>query len=348
MQIIQLITLTNDLNSGIITSIEPATLSLTSVRMRNPAGLFYNRGLTMYQYPKPFLSVSQLIEKLTTLGMEIPYYDEAEEAFTTIGYYRLRGYFYHQFDQANNRYKEGTNLNAVLNLYRFDTEMAHLIFEYLSQIEVALRVRFVNAFQPMQDSLILSDPSAFKNKKNYWNNQGAIAHEITRSNDVFIAHNFDNHDGAIPLWASVEIMSFGTLSKLIKNLQTGQRSAFSCIAQNYQYKNASGNLVTPSQDMLTSWIQAVSAMRNICAHNSRIYNRAINTIPKLISSDIITPQPRYNGLYQMLLAMKYLRPTDQHWIEFVNEFKELLNTYNGVYEMNRMNFPADWETHFQV
>lgn len=302
----------------------------------------------MYHYPKPYLSVSQLIQKLIACGMEVPSQTEAEEAFNSIGYYRLRGYCYHRFDRVANQYVSGTSLSDIIKLYRVDVELSHIIFEYLSQIEVALRVRFVNAFQPVQDALALNDPSLFSDKQRYWQNQNAVAGEIARSNDVFIAHNFDNHDGAIPIWATVEILSLGTLSKLIKNLKTGQNSVFSLFCSCYRFKNANGNIVAPSKDMLSSWIQAVSVMRNICAHNSRIYNRAINTAPQLVSTDVMNPQPRYNGLYQIMLAMKYLRPTDQSWVDFVDKFKALQNNNSSIYDLNRMNFPADWELHFQV
>ena len=302
----------------------------------------------MYQYPKAFLSVSQLIQKLSSLGMTIDSYDEAVAAFETIGYYRLKGYFYHQFDHKTQQYITGTNLSDILNLYRFDSDLSHLIFEYISQIEVALRVRLVNAFQPMQDALVLNDPSVFDDKGIYWKNQGTVASEIGRSSDVFIKHNFQNHDGAIPLWASVEILSFGTLSKLIKNLKTGQNSAFPAIAKHYKYISKNGNLVIPSKNMFTSWIQSVSTMRNICAHNSRIYNRAIPNAPDLIASDALHPQSRYNGLYQIMLAMKYLRPTDGSWVCFISSFQELLQKYSGSYDLRRMNFPADWLTHFQL
>lgn len=300
----------------------------------------------MYQYPKNFLSVTQLIQKLIDAGMTIDSQDEAKLALTTIRYYRLKGYSFHRINPATKKYIAGTNFSDVLKLYYFDSELSHLIFSYLSQIEVALRARLVNAFQTTQDALILHDPSVFKDKHLYWRNQGTIASEISRSNDVFIKHNFNNHEGAIPLWASVEVMSFGTISKTIKNMKTGNQSAFSVLIQNYKFKNANGNLVNPSKDMFASWIQTVSVMRNICAHNSRIYNRAISTRPQLISSDVINPQPRYNGLYQIMLSMKYLRPTEESWTDFVNDFKQLLSKYAGAYDINRMNFPSDWESHF--
>lgn len=145
--------------------------------------------------------------------------------------------------------------------------------------------------------MTLHDPSVFKDKQLYWRNQGTIASEISRSNDVFIEHNFNHHEGAIPLWASVEVMSFGTISKTIKNMKTGN-------------------------------------------------NSAISTRPQLISSDVINPQPRYNGLYQIMLSMKYLRPTEESWTVFVNDFKQLLNKYAGAYDIRRLNFPSDWESHF--
>ncbi|MBS5284540.1 MAG: Abi family protein [Clostridiales bacterium] len=300
----------------------------------------------MYTYPKNFLSVTQLIQKLKDTGMTIDSNDIAEMALTTIGYYRLKGYSFHLIDPSTKKYMAGTNLSEVLRLYHFDSELSNLLFSYLSQIEVALRSRLVNAFQITQDALILNDPSVFKDKKTFWKNQSTIASEISRSNDVFIEHNFNNHDGAVPIWAVVEVMSFGTISKTIKNMKTGSNSSFSELIKNYKFQNSNGRDVNPSKDMFTSWIQAVSIMRNICAHNSRIYNRTISTRPQLIYSDIINPHPRYNGLYQIMLSMKYLRPTQESWTVFVTEFKQLLNNYSDVCDIRRLNFPSDWENHF--
>ncbi len=110
--------------------------------------------------------------------------------------------------------------------------------------------------------------------------------------------------------------TFGTLSKIIKNLKTGTGSSYSILAANYQYKSKKGNLVNPLQKMLVSWIQGVSVLRNMCAYNSRIYNRTIHTAPEIPDADKVTPPPVHNGLYQILLVMKYLRSSDEEWTEF--------------------------------
>lgn len=199
-----------------------------------------------------------------------------------------------------------------------------------------------------RDPLILNDPVAFDDKKLYWQNLATVSSEIARSNDVFIKHSFDNHDGQIPLWAVVEVLSFGTLSKIIKNLKTGTGTAYSELAEAYKYKTPSGNMAKPKKKMLSSWVHAASILRNMCAHNSRIYNRSINTTPELVSTDRMNPQPRYNGLYQTALAMKYLRPSDKAWNDFVNDFTVLLTKYNAVVDLSRMNFPLDWAAHFSL
>ena len=87
-----------------------------------------------------------------------------------------------------------------------------MIFSMISKIEVALRVRLVEALLIHGEPLVLQDSSIFKKeKKLYWQNMSTVASEIARSNDVFIKHNFDNHDGEVPVWAAVEVTSFGTL-----------------------------------------------------------------------------------------------------------------------------------------
>ena len=236
----------------------------------------------MHTYPKIILSIPQQIQSYIEAGMKVSSRQEAETALETIGYYRLRGYCYHLYDNEKKQYRDGTNFSDIISLYRFDVKLSHLIFEMLSAIEVALRVRLTESLLTYGDSLILNDPAVFADKKLYWKNMGNISAEIARSNDVFIRHNFNKHEGQIPLWAAVEVMSFGTLSKTIKNLKTGEGTAYAKFAEFYKYKTQRGNFVKPDKKMLSSWIYAVSILRNMCAHNSRIYNRAINTTPDII------------------------------------------------------------------
>lgn len=302
----------------------------------------------MYTYPKSVLTMPQLVQKLKDQGMDVVPEDNAEETLERIGYYRFRGYCYHLLNGTTHKYCTGTSFASIVSLYNFDTNLSNILMGYLSKVEVALRAYTLSALLSSSDPLIFNDPSMFSDKKDYWKNQSTIASEVARSSDVFIRHNFDKHDGAVPAWAVVEVLSFGTLSKIIKTIKTGSTGVFSLLAQHYRFISSNGGFVVPSKDMLTSWIQAATVLRNICAHNSRIYNRSISTRPTLLNADKVNPQPKFNGLYEILLALKYLRPTDDEWKSFIEDFKTLYNKYNSVVDLQRLNFPIDWESHFKV
>ena len=279
-----------------------------------PGGTFLFMRCFMYQYPKQILTIAQQVQSYIDAGMVIASREDVEKALKSVGFYRLRGYSFHLYDNATKKYFPGTKFEDILKLYQFDQELSALIFSMVSKIEIALRVRLVEALLIHGDPLILQDSSIFKEKKMYWQNMSTIASEIARSNDVFIKHNFDNHEGEVPVWAVVEVLSFGTLSK----------------------------------KMFSSWVQAVSVLRNMCAHNSRIYNRTIHTTPEILNADKVTPAPAHNGLYQILLAMKYLRSSDEEWILFVNELDKLLQNNGGVLSFTAMNMPTDWKAHLRV
>lgn len=302
----------------------------------------------MYQYPKQILTIAQQVQSYIDAGMVITSRADVENALKSVGFYRLRGYSFHLYDNATKKYVPGTKFEDIIKLYLFDRELSGLIFSMISKIEVSLRVRLVESLLIHGDPLVLQDSSIFKDKKLYWQNMSTVASEIARSNDVFIKHNFDNHDGEVPVWAAVEVLSFGTLSKIIKNLKTGIGSSYSILAANYQYKTKKGNWVNPSQKMFASWIQGISVLRNMCAHNSRIYNRTIHTTPEILDVDKTTPLPTHNGLYQTLLAMKYLRSSDEEWKVFVDEFDKLIQKNNSVICITAMNLSIDWKAHLSV
>lgn len=109
-----------------------------------------------------------------------------------------------------------------------------------------------------------------------------------------------------------------------------------------------GNFVNPSQKMFASWVQAVSVLRNMCAHNSRIYNRTIHTTPEILDTDKVIPSPAHNGLYQILLAMKYLKSSAGEWSLFVEELDTLIQNHDSVLSLTAMNMPGDWKAHLSM
>ena len=78
-------------------------------------------------------------------GMKITSQEDVEKALKSIGFYRLRGYSFQLYDNAAKKYVSGTKFEDIIKLYQFDQELSALVFPMISKIEVALRVRLVEA-----------------------------------------------------------------------------------------------------------------------------------------------------------------------------------------------------------
>ena len=299
-------------------------------------------------YPKKVLSIQEQLQAYKNAGIIIDSDDEVLDALNTIGYYRLRGYSFPFYDKNNKKYRDNTKFSDILNIYYFDRELSELLFSMLSKIEVSLRVRFKDSLLRIyNDPLILYNSCICSDKQNYWKNLSIIASEIVRSNDVYRQHHLDNHEGHIPIWDTVENISFGTRSKLIKNMTTGKGSAFSLLVENYKFKNRNNKDCKPSMSMFSTWTHSAYILRNIVAHNSRIYNRLFSTKPEIIDIDKI-PNVKFYGVYFVILAMKYLRPNDETWNLFFKNLKKLIEKYSPYIDLKRISFPTDWEKHLDI
>ena len=53
-------------------------------------------------------------------------------------------------------------------------------------------------------------------------------------------------------------------------------------------------------------------------------------------------------LYQILLAMKYLRSSDKEWTVFVDAFDKLIQKNISAVSLTAMNLPVDWKAHLSV
>ena len=58
----------------------------------------------MYQYPKQILTITQQVQSYIDAGMTIISQGDVEKALKSIGFYRLRGYSFHQYDNATKKY----------------------------------------------------------------------------------------------------------------------------------------------------------------------------------------------------------------------------------------------------
>lgn len=127
-----------------------------------------------------------------------------------------------------------------------------------------------------------------------------IEAEIHRNSKAPFARNFqENYEGGqLPIYALVEVFSFGTLSKSYKNM-----------------KNADKNIVAKSfavgYTYLESWVGSIVSDRNIYAHYRRLYNVKLSKTP-ILYKEYSKAGIRNNRILGVLLCLRHLLMNDRH------------------------------------
>ena len=157
-----------------------------------------------------------------------------------------------------------------------------------------------------------------------------IEEEIGRNSKAPFVRNFrENYEGGnLPIYALVEVFSFGTLSKFYKNMKNPDKKA---IAQTFGV----------GYTYIESWLESISYVRNICAHYGRLYNAKLSKTPMLYK-EYAQAGIGNNRVYGVLLCMKHLLKNDEHWNLFVDKIDMLFDKYECV-QISTMGFPENWK-----
>lgn len=173
-------------------------------------------------------------------------------------------------------------------------------------------------------SLFYLNYDIFTNK---FKQQATIEHlsiEIERSKEQFIVEHRLYHKG-VPFesWKALEVTSLGTLSKLYKNLNH-QLPEKSKIAPEFGFN---------SHKDFSSFLEAITVIRNVIAHHSRLWNNNITTKylwPKNLKNQPITYIPNENQRAKLFPLLSLTLYT----IDFVSpgnaikeKFFSLINEY---------------------
>lgn len=157
-----------------------------------------------------------------------------------------------------------------------------------------------------------------------------IEEEIGRNSKAPFVRNFrENYEGGnLPIYALVEVFSFGTLSKFYKNLHNKDKKAIAAtFGVGYTY--------------FESWLESISYVRNICAHYGRLYNAKLSKTP-ILYKEYKEAGIGNNRIYGVLLCLKHLLKRDMHWDIFVDKIELLFDKYESV-DVSTMGFPQNWK-----
>ena len=276
---------------------------------------------------KPLKAIEEQITLLEERGIIIDDHDKLKYILINNNYYRLMGYAF-QFKTDENNYKKGIKFSTILNIYNFDKSLRQLIFPLLEIIEISFRTKIAYFMCHKYGSEFYLEESIFRNNLWYSNFISAVDRCIKQSeSELFIKHHLRKYEGRFPFWVLIEILSFTTISKFFKNINTSDKNEFSRFYYKYDSK------------ILENWIQHFSIIRNICAHYGRLYNKNLFPKLKLLKEDNFE---RTMKVFDSIFILKKIIPDKKIWFDFLDKLDYLITDYRSDLDLKLIGFPEDY------
>ncbi len=290
------------------------------------------------RYDKQPLDYPDIIVMLKERGLIIRDDDKAISCLRVISYFRLANYFRPmESDKTTHVFKPNSYFENAVDLYRFDQELRTLLFNAIQTIEIALRSKMIHHISLQYGAFWFTDASLFSNAAIFESCLLHIHQEVERSREDFITEHLERYSepNIPPVWKTLEVTTFGTLSKLFGNFK-----------DNRLKKRIAREFNLPQHIILENWIKCAVIMRNHLAHHTRVWNRNFPYIPQtnvpLRDAWVSHSIQHSHKLYPYLCCMQYMLNVLKSNNTFSQDLTTLLVKYPNV-DILAMGFPADWQ-----
>lgn len=275
----------------------------------------------------------------------------AQEQLKNISYYRLKGYWWDlQCDKVNHKFLPQIWFEDVMAYYSFDRELRSILFNAIETLEIALRTKIIYILSQAYGSLFYTRKELFVDSQFHERHLRDLLSEFMRSGEPFVKEYKKKYGVWVngvcisvinppDAWIIFEVATYGTLSKIYKNLNN-QLPAKAIIANEFGLNK---------HTELASWIEAISYLRNIVAHHSRIWNRKLVKSPMNITNPkglwirhFFTDESRQK-VYSIITCMLYLCNSINKKEGFKNEVISLIERNENI-PIHKIGFLEHWET----
>jgi len=295
------------------------------------------------KYTKPALSFEQQAQRLLDRGLIAPDKDLLIKRLSMVNYYRLSAYWY-PFKQVDasigeERFAPNTSFEIIWRRYTFDRKLRLLVMEAVEQVEVTiLRTRMVEQFTLLHGPFGHCDIKNFNPRflpEAYSRWMSELDEAVKRSSEEFVGRFQRKYTGEphLPLWMAVEVMTFGQLFTLLRNLHRSEQQRLAKVFDLYP-------------PVLVSWLHTLNFIRNTCAHHARLWNRELSIRPFLPDArhhpEWHIPETFDNRrVFAVLTLLQYLLVSIDSQNDWKTKLEALLAEYPEL-PLNWMGFPKKW------
>ena len=276
-------------------------------------------------------TIQEQIDNLCDLGLSICDVNRATFILSHVSYYRLIKAYGIEFKENDGNYIKGTTFESIVKLYELDAELRHIVLSYIETIEISLRTSLANHIGIKYGPLAYLDRSIIQTTEYYDDIIGNIQEMVERNKKSPIVRNFQIRyvDGKLPIYALVEVCSFGDLSKFYKVLKSEDKKEIAKIfGVGYTYAE--------------SWMETLVFVRNVCAHYGRLYNSKIKKKPRLYKQYTEVGVTN-DSIFAVLLCVKRLLDKEKKQVFLTDICQFISKMESENVDVSRIGVCKEWK-----
>lgn len=255
--------------------------------------------------------------------------EEALSFLKRVNYYRFSAYGL-TLRQTSNKdlFRDEITFTHMKMLYHFDQKLRVFLMNYLELIEIEFRSKIAYHHAHEFGALGYRKSENFNSEGPHDSFLEKLDKQIDRSGrELFVMHHRHKYGGEFPFWVAIEVLSFGELSKLFRNLKEDTKSkVVKDFNVPYYY--------------VESWLHSLSYVRNVCAHYGRLYGKKLTIKPTLFKSK--RSSIKNSGVFAAIYVLSKLLHQGTR-TNFITSLHALLEEYAEYVDLEELGFPEEWE-----
>lgn len=274
---------------------------------------------------KRYKTNEELLEYLESKNVIIKNKTSALKKLEKYTYYSIINSYKYNFKDSNNNYLPNVSFEEIYALYEFDKNLKLIMLKYALEVESLIKSLMSNHISNIYGVDDYLNANNLDNKANLMVRKkliDKINEDINHNYGIHLAitHYKDNY-GFVPPFVLTKILTFGVISSYYGLLKQSDRQI---IAKKFKISDA----------LLKQILKCLTNVRNICAHNDRLfcYRDKYTLKFKEIDTNYVI-KDNLTNLYMMIRAMQIILDKRQYnsLVKAIEkEIKKLDNKLNSV------------------
>ena len=212
---------------------------------------------------KEYKNSKELLDYIISKGVIVTNKEFALDKIKKYSYYSIINTYKDVFKDSSNNYKNNVTFDEIYSLYEFDKNIRSIFLKYILEIETVIKsllAELLSLKYGIDNYLLINNFDNNINSKIIQDNIDKINEEIAKQNGKHEAiTHYINEYGFVPPFVLIKILTWGELSRLYSMLKQTDRQA---ISKEFKVPD----------NFLKQVMKNITMIRNICAHNDRMFS----------------------------------------------------------------------------